>query len=153
MLHGGRTRAKESGGRSDRSGHGMLLGDRRGRFYRIERRGRLNEAGRGDVAVCDISAMTASGATSQKRQLADIVPPADLPAWLDGRKLDAVIHIGAISETTATDGDLVIETNFRLSLRLLDWCTAIAHAVHLCLLGRDLWRWRAGLCRRRRSTR
>ena len=35
--------------------------------------------------------------------------------------------MGAISETTATDGDLVIETNFRFSMRLLDWCTA--HAV------------------------
>jgi ADP-L-glycero-D-manno-heptose 6-epimerase len=44
--------------------------------------------------------------------------------WLDGRRLDAVFHLGAISETTATDGDLVIETNFRLSLRLLDWCTS-----------------------------
>ena len=44
--------------------------------------------------------------------------------WLKGRRLDAVIHLGAISETTATDGDLVIETNFRLSMRLLDWCTA-----------------------------
>jgi ADP-L-glycero-D-manno-heptose 6-epimerase len=59
-----------------------------------------------------------------KRQLADIVPPAELPDWLKGRRLDAVIHLGAISETTATDGDLVIETNFRLSMRLLDWCTA-----------------------------
>jgi ADP-L-glycero-D-manno-heptose 6-epimerase len=35
--------------------------------------------------------------------------------------------MGAISETTATDGDLVIETNFRFSMRLFDWCTA--HAV------------------------
>jgi ADP-L-glycero-D-manno-heptose 6-epimerase len=49
-----------------------------------------------------------------------------LPDWLKGRRLDAVIHLGAISETTATDGDLVIETNFRLSVRLLDWCTANA---------------------------
>jgi ADP-L-glycero-D-manno-heptose 6-epimerase len=32
--------------------------------------------------------------------------------------------MGAISETTATDGDLVMEMNFRSSLRLLDWCTA-----------------------------
>jgi ADP-L-glycero-D-manno-heptose 6-epimerase len=32
--------------------------------------------------------------------------------------------MGAISDTTATDGDLVMENNFRLSLRLLDWCTA-----------------------------
>ena len=37
-----------------------------------------------------------------------------------------MIHLGAISETTATDGDLVIETNFRLSMRLLDWCAANA---------------------------
>jgi ADP-L-glycero-D-manno-heptose 6-epimerase len=62
-----------------------------------------------------------------KRQLTDIVPPAQLPDWLNGRRrLDAIIHLGAISETTATDGDLVIETNFRLSMRLLDWCTANA---------------------------
>ena len=43
--------------------------------------------------------------------------------WLEGRKLDAVIHMGAISDTTATDADLVMENNFRSSLRLLDWCT------------------------------
>jgi ADP-L-glycero-D-manno-heptose 6-epimerase len=54
------------------------------------------------------------------------VPPAELPGWLNGRRLDAVVHLGAISETIATDGDLVIETNFRLSMRLLDWCTANA---------------------------
>src|SRR5262249_47790560 len=54
----------------------------------------------------------------------DVVPPSALFDWLDGRKLDAVIHMGAISDTTATDADLVIETNFRLSLRLLDWCAA-----------------------------
>ena len=35
-----------------------------------------------------------------------------------------VIHLGAISDTTATDGDAVMDNNFRLSLRLLDWCTA-----------------------------
>src|SRR6185503_11977399 len=61
-----------------------------------------------------------------KRRLADFVPPAELMDWLKGRRLEAVIHLGAISETTATDGDLVVETNFRLSMRLLDWCTANA---------------------------
>jgi ADP-L-glycero-D-manno-heptose 6-epimerase len=86
----------------------------------------LNEAGRGDVVVCDRLGDTGKWRNLAKRQLADIVPPAELAAWLNGRKLDAVIHLGAISETTATDGDLVIETNFRLSMRLLDWCTAQA---------------------------
>jgi len=84
----------------------------------------LNDAGRADVAVCDLLGDSGKWRNLAKRRLADIVPPAELPAWLPGRKLDAVIHLGAISDTTATDGDLVIETNFRFSLRLLDWCTA-----------------------------
>jgi ADP-L-glycero-D-manno-heptose 6-epimerase len=86
----------------------------------------LNEAGRADVAVCDVLGSDGKWRNLAKRQLTDVVPPAELMAWLDGRKLDALIHMGAISETTATDGDLVIETNFRLSTRLLDWCTAHA---------------------------
>ena len=92
--------------------------------------------------------MTANGAISPSASSPTSFRPAELLDWLKGRRLDAVIHLGAISETTATDGDLVIETNFRLSLRLLDWCTATCDAVHLCLVGGDLWRWRAGLSRR-----
>jgi ADP-L-glycero-D-manno-heptose 6-epimerase len=84
----------------------------------------LNEAGRADVAVCDVLGHEGKWRNLAKRQLADIVPPAELLTWLDGRRLDTVIHMGAISETTATDGDLVIEINFRFSVRLLDWCTA-----------------------------
>ena len=86
----------------------------------------LNEAGRSDVVVCDLLGSDGKWRNLAKRQLVDIVPPAELSDWLKGRKLDAVIHLGAISETTATDGDLVIETNFRFSMRLLDWCTANA---------------------------
>ena len=84
----------------------------------------LNEAGRHDVAVSDWLGHDGKWRNLQKRQLADMVPPAELSRWLEGRKLDAVIHLGAISDTTATDGDAVMENNFRLSLRLLDWCTA-----------------------------
>lgn len=86
----------------------------------------LNDAGRSDVVVCDLLGSGGKWRNLAKRQLVDIVPPAELLDWLKGRKLDAVIHLGAISETTATDGDLVIETNFRFSMRLLDWCSADA---------------------------
>jgi ADP-L-glycero-D-manno-heptose 6-epimerase len=86
----------------------------------------LNDAGRTDVTVCDVLGHDGKWRNLAKRQLADIVPPAELLDWLKGRRLDAVIHLGAISKTTATDGDLVIETNFRLSMRLLDWCTVNA---------------------------
>jgi ADP-L-glycero-D-manno-heptose 6-epimerase len=83
----------------------------------------LNEAGRTDIVVCDHLGTDEKWRNLGKRQLADLVPPVELLPWLDGRKLDAVIHLGAISDTTATDADLVIDTNFRLSLRLLEWCT------------------------------
>jgi len=84
----------------------------------------LNEAGATDVVVSDLLGKDdAKWRNLAKRQLADLVQPAELMRWLDGRKLDAVIHMGAVSDTTANDGDLVMENNFRLSLRLLDWCT------------------------------
>ena len=84
----------------------------------------LNEAGRPDIAVNDSLGSEGKWRNLGSRQLADFVPPSDLLRWLDGRKLDAVVHLGAISSTTARDGDALIETNFRLSLRLLEWCAS-----------------------------
>jgi len=84
----------------------------------------LNEAGRADIAVNDRLGSDGKWRNLQKRRFADMVGPGDLFRWLEGRKLDAVIHLGAISDTTVTDGDAVMENNFRLSLKLLDWCTA-----------------------------
>ena len=86
----------------------------------------LNEAGRTDVAVCDVLGREGKWHNLAKRQLADFLAPAELEDWLKGRRLEALIHLGAISSTTATDGDEVIATNFKLSLRLLDWCTETA---------------------------
>jgi ADP-L-glycero-D-manno-heptose 6-epimerase len=84
----------------------------------------LNEVGATDVVVSDLLGRDdAKWRNLAKHQVADLVPPAELARWLGSRKLDAVIHMGAISDTTVTDGDLVMENNFRLSMRLLDWCT------------------------------
>jgi ADP-L-glycero-D-manno-heptose 6-epimerase len=84
----------------------------------------LNEDGRTDVTVNDVLGGDGKWRNLAKRRVADVVAPADLFGWLEGRKLDAVIHMGAISDTTATDSDRVMENNFRTSMRLLDWCTA-----------------------------
>jgi len=85
----------------------------------------LNEAGVTDVVVNDrFGHGDAKWRNLAKRQVADVVPPSELMHWLDGRKLEAVIHMGAISDTTATDADLVTDTNLHTSVRLLDWCTA-----------------------------
>jgi len=89
----------------------------------------LNEAGRTDIVVNDVLGTDGKWRNLAKRQVADVVAPADLFRWLDNRKLDAVIHMGAISDTTATDADLVMENNFRTSLRLLDFDQAVAERV------------------------
>ncbi|MBV9251540.1 MAG: ADP-glyceromanno-heptose 6-epimerase, partial [Acetobacteraceae bacterium] len=54
---------------------------------------------------------------------ARIVTPADLDAFLESRPpLEIIYHLGAVSLTTATDGDLTWATNVELSRRLWTWC-------------------------------
>ena len=56
---------------------------------------------------------------------AAVVPPEALDAFLEQDiRLTAIVHLGAISETTATDADLVWRTNFTLSQKLWTWCAA-----------------------------
>src|SRR5436305_12996924 len=85
----------------------------------------LNEAGCADVVVSDILGSDDKWRNLARRQIVDFVPPAELRQWLDGRKLEAVVHLGAISSTTARDGDAVMENNYRLSLGVLAWCAAV----------------------------
>jgi ADP-L-glycero-D-manno-heptose 6-epimerase len=52
-----------------------------------------------------------------------VVRPGDLAAFLDRHPpVEMVFHLGAISETTAEDGDLTWATNVELSRRLWEWC-------------------------------
>jgi ADP-L-glycero-D-manno-heptose 6-epimerase len=84
----------------------------------------LNESGNTQIAVADSFGTSDKWRNIAKRRIADLVPPDELMHWLAARKLEAVVHLGAISDTTARDADLVLDVNFRLSLQLLDWCTS-----------------------------
>ena len=59
-----------------------------------------------------------------KTELHDIVAPEGLDRWLDaeGKDVEAIVHMGAISSTTETDADLIVETNVRTSWRLWSFC-------------------------------
>jgi ADP-L-glycero-D-manno-heptose 6-epimerase len=35
-----------------------------------------------------------------------------------------IFHLGAVSSTTETDADLIVDANFTLTMRLWDWCAA-----------------------------
>ncbi len=55
--------------------------------------------------------------------IAGILPPEEIEDFLAARPaVDAVLHMGAISDTTARDGDLVAAVNFTLPLWLWSWC-------------------------------
>lgn len=84
----------------------------------------LDEHGERDLVVCDHLGHDGKWANLAKRELAALVPPDAILAFLDthGREIDTVFHLGAISSTTETDGDLIAATNFTLSLRLWEWC-------------------------------
>jgi ADP-L-glycero-D-manno-heptose 6-epimerase len=59
-----------------------------------------------------------------------IIPPADIDAFLESHPpVEMVYHLGAISDTTASDGDAVWETNVELSRTVWHWCTN--HGVRL----------------------
>jgi ADP-L-glycero-D-manno-heptose 6-epimerase len=54
---------------------------------------------------------------------ARVVHPSELERFLDDRPpVEMVFHLGAVSETTATDGDHTWATNVELSRRLWEWC-------------------------------
>ncbi|MBN8921397.1 MAG: NAD-dependent epimerase/dehydratase family protein, partial [Rhizobiales bacterium] len=61
----------------------------------------LNDAGRTDVVVNDTLGNDGRWRNLQKRQIADIVPVGDTLRWIEAREIDAVIHLGANSDTTA----------------------------------------------------
>ncbi len=54
---------------------------------------------------------------------AHVVSPDELDEFLAGHPpIEMVFHLGAISATTAVDGDLVWSSNVALSMRLWHWC-------------------------------
>jgi ADP-L-glycero-D-manno-heptose 6-epimerase len=86
----------------------------------------LEAAGEAEIVVCDRLRDGAKWKNLAKRTLDDIIAPEallDVIASNRGR-ISAIFHMGAISSTTATDGDLVLKSNFALSVDLWRACAA-----------------------------
>lgn len=83
-------------------------------------------SGRGDtVVVCDWLEQGDKWKNLAKHVISDFIDPDNLMDWLDanGSDIKAVVHMGAISATTETDGDLILNRNFRPTKALWDWAT------------------------------
>ena len=79
-----------------------------------------------DVVVCDRleSADLAKGENLARHSIAVFWAPEELFEQLErhAERIEAVVHMGAISSTTEPDADLILRTNFTLSRDLWDWC-------------------------------
>ena len=84
----------------------------------------LEERGETDLVVCDRLRPAGKCRNISKRELAALVLPEQLPEFLEGNsaRISAIFHMGAISSTTETDVDLIVETNVHLSADLWRWC-------------------------------
>ncbi|NMM43257.1 ADP-glyceromanno-heptose 6-epimerase [Rhodospirillaceae bacterium KN72] len=86
--------------------------------------GELAARGLGPVAVCDRFGTGDKWKNLAKHPVAAVIQPENLMDWLaeNGGSVNCIFHMGAISATTEADTDLILETNFNLSLALWYWC-------------------------------
>ena len=94
--------------------------------------GALIERGHDRVVVCDSLGTDDKWRNIAKHDVADIIAPGRLFDYLDGisrrawifsQPARAIVHMGAISSTTESDVDRLVDTNFRLPMELWGWCT------------------------------
>jgi ADP-L-glycero-D-manno-heptose 6-epimerase len=75
------------------------------------------------IAVCDVLGSGDKWRNLANHRLHDWIAPDDILPWLAGNDVECVVHMGAISSTTETDADKIVQNNFALSKMLWDWCT------------------------------
>jgi ADP-L-glycero-D-manno-heptose 6-epimerase len=84
----------------------------------------LEKSGRHKIAICDRFGSDEKWRNVAKRALTEIIAPETLLTYLEdnANRIEAIFHMGAISATTETDVDLIIQNNFRLSCDIWKIC-------------------------------
>lgn len=77
-----------------------------------------------NVVICDRFHNGDKWRNLSKHPIDAVVSPADIFYWLEmhGEDVEMIVHMGAVSSTTETDVDLILENNFSLSTMLWRWC-------------------------------
>lgn len=76
------------------------------------------------IVVCDALGDGNKWRNLRNHGIYEIIQPGNLFYWLEmfGNAVDAIIHMGAISSTTETNADLILDKNQSLSILLYRWC-------------------------------
>lgn len=83
----------------------------------------LNDRGYERLLLCDDLKHGEKWKNLVGKRFVDLVPKRLLMDYLKERTSDieAVVHLGACSDTVETDADYLMENNFRFSVRLAEW--------------------------------
>jgi ADP-L-glycero-D-manno-heptose 6-epimerase len=75
------------------------------------------------VVVVDEFGSSEKWRNLSKHRIYEIISPGEVFYWLESNKneLEAIVHMGAVSSTTETNVELILETNFTLSRGLWNW--------------------------------
>lgn len=85
----------------------------------------LNLKGHHDVWVCDRLRDGEKWRNIAEREVEGFIQPSEFLDFIEknAEKIEIVFHMGAISATTETDGDRILEANVCYTNGLLDWAT------------------------------
>ena len=97
---------------------------------------KLNELGHTDLLVVDdypqlrdglaVASAPDTDRYTKDMSVSQFIDMHDLQAWLaerDGDDVDAIIHMGACSDTTVSDREFVMNVNLKYTTMLWNWCT------------------------------
>ena len=83
----------------------------------------LNNLGRDDLVIVDDIQHPDQWQNLVKRRYQNYLDKSELACFLAGKpKIDAIIHMGAISATTERDFNKLVQNNIRYSQFLWEWC-------------------------------
>lgn len=78
-----------------------------------------------ELVICDVFGNDKKWRNIVNVDLQDIISPCDIESFISSnyKDISAVIHMGAISATTETNVELIINTNFKLSCLIWNLCS------------------------------
>jgi ADP-L-glycero-D-manno-heptose 6-epimerase len=89
----------------------------------------LNDRGFSNLLLVDNIEKTDKWKNLQHKHFIDFIPIHELFSWLEGRgeQVKAFIHLGACSDTLETDGNYLMENNYRFTVKLAEYALEHGH--------------------------
>lgn len=83
----------------------------------------LNDQGATNLILVDDLKQSDKWKNLIGKQFVDLISRHSILEWLKERsaEVDAIIHLGACSDTVETNADYLLENNFRFTIRLAEW--------------------------------